>query len=69
MTPEERAWSEYLAHCRGADPDQYVQTEQLAWTRLCLTVPAMRLRDYSGARLALPPGSTPTEAAPTEGEG
>lgn len=31
---ERDAWNEYLAWTRGADPDQYEITEQLAWQRL-----------------------------------
>jgi len=41
MSPEERAWTEYLRWTQGAakgDPTQYVEVERRAWTRLQLAL-------------------------------
>lgn len=51
MTPdptiEQRAWSEYLAWCRGAAVSEYALTEQLAWYRLERALLPLRLRPYT----------------------
>jgi hypothetical protein len=50
---EQRAWSEYLAWTQGADPWQYVETEERAWHRLERALLHLRLRPW----LAPPPSS------------
>ena len=50
LRPEARAWAEYLAWTRGADPREYRLTEERAWARLERALIGLRLRHY-GARL------------------
>ena len=69
MTPERRAWTEYLRWTQGAakgDPTQYEEIERRAWTRLQL---ALMPREPDGpeagdaldALKALDAGSFPPE--------
>lgn len=38
MSPEERAWTEYLRWTQGAATSDYVEVERKAWSRLQLAL-------------------------------
>jgi hypothetical protein len=55
VSVEARAWGEYLAWTRNAEPGEYAKTEALAWHRLERALLPLRLRPW----LLPPPSSCP----------